>query len=125
MKSGVDDVPYALSLSVVDLELNPPRRRTFPDLSGQQRWNLLSSFKVTDKDVNVPGPSKREQESKVFHPPQARFSHKVKTLVATGRSPTLQLRPVLGLKISAVLSGIPPFPPTVRIPACKHSAVIS
>ena len=129
MKSAVDDDPSALTLSVVAPEEDPvPRRRTDPDWSCQQRWDFLCSLKVTDKAVNVPAPSNREQDLSEFQPPQARFPHRVKPSVATGKSPILQLRPDLGLKISAVLTltlPLVPSPPTVRIPACKHFAVIS
>ena len=123
MKSAVDDDPSALSLSVVDLEEDPPRRRTDPDWSCQQICPSLRSLKVTDNAVNVPAPSNREQDfdDEKGEPPQARFPHKDKLLAATGKSPILQLRPDLGLKISAVLiRPLPPSPPTVRIPACKH-----
>ena len=106
MKSAVDDDPSALSLSVVDCESIPPRRRTDPDWSCQQRCILLSSLKVTDKAVNDPTPSNREQVFLicVFQPPHAKFPHKDKLKSATGRSPILQLWPDLGLKISAVLT---------------------
>ena len=104
---------------------NPPRRRTSPDWSFQQRWDLLTSIKVTDKAVNVPAPSNREQDFSCLYPPQARLPQTFKPQVATGMSPILQLRPDLGLKIFAVLNGLPPYPPTVRIPACKHFSVIS
>ena len=127
MKSGFDDDPSALSLSVVDREYTPPRRRTDPDWSCQQRWSALFSLKVTHKAVNVPAPSNREQDFPCeIEPPQAKLPHRDKLLVTTGRSPILQLRPDLGLKISAVLlRPLVPYPPTVRIPACKHSVVIS
>ena len=80
MKSTVDDDPSALSLSVVDTEYVPPRRRTDPDWSCQQRCPCLCSLKVTDKAVNVPAPSNREQDlsCEFDQPPQARFPHKVK-----------------------------------------------
>ena len=71
--------------------------------------------------MNVPASSNREQDSNEPQPPQARFPHKDRSLVATGKSPILQLRPDLGLKISAVLIvPLVPNPPTVRIPAWKH-----
>ena len=74
--------------------------------------------------MNVPAPSNREQDfNEPSQPPQAKFPHKDKLLAATGMSPILQLRPDLGLKISAVLNQPvlgPPCPPTVRIPECKH-----
>ena len=123
MKSAVDDDPSAASLSDVHPEYNPPRRRTDPDWSCQQRWCVLYSLKVTDKAVNVPAPSNREQDFICpLNPPQARFPHKDKPPVATGKSPILQLRPDLGLKISAVLKSLSSHPPTVSIPACKHFA---
>ena len=78
MKSAVDDNPSALSFSVVDPENSPPRRRTDPDGSCQQRWSHLCSLKVTDKAVNVPAPSNREQDFNDSPPPQARFPHKDK-----------------------------------------------
>ena len=114
----VDDDPSGLSLSVVDCESIPPRSRTCPDRSGQQRWYLLSCFKVTDVVWNV-RPSNREQDlidSGVF-PPQARFPQKDALCVLPGRSPILQLRPDLGLKISAVVTALlTPIPPIVRMP---------
>ena len=129
MKSGFDDDPSALSVSVVDGEYTPPRRRTDPDWSCQQRCSARSSLKVTGKALNVPAPSNREQDfCSEPRPPQARFPHKDKAFVASGMSPILQLRPDLGLKISAVLIPPPVFvlrPPTVRIPACKNFAIIS
>ena len=78
MKSAVDDFLSAASLSVVVPEERPPRRRTDPDWSCQQRWYRLSSLKVTDKAVNVPAPSNREQDCFEPTPPQARFPHKDK-----------------------------------------------
>ena len=77
--------------------------------------------------MNVPAPSNREQVlSCPLNPPQARLPQTFKPQVATGMSPILQLRPDLGLKISAVLlRPLVPYPPTVRIPACKYFAVIS
>ena len=131
LKSAVDDDPSAGSISVVVPEYFPPRRRTEPFWSCQQRCSTLCSLKVTDKAVNVPAPSNRKQDFGEFLPPQARFPHKDRPSVATGMSLILQLRPDLGLKISTVLTeppSTPPYPvtpPTVRIPACKHSVVIS
>ena len=76
--------------------------------------------------MKFPGPSNREQDFSKSRPPQARFPHKDKAFVASGMSPILQLRPDFGLKISTVLKRLfgPALPPTVRIPACKHSAVL-
>ena len=88
-KSAVDDVPSALILSVdvIDPEYHPPSKRTSPDRSCQQRWCNLCSVKVTDKTVNVPSPSNREQDLSACQPPQAMFPHKVKPSVAFGMSP--------------------------------------
>ena len=103
MKSVVDDDPSAASLSVVDREKYPPRRRTDPDWSCQQRCQILRSLKVTGKAVNVPAPSNREQDCVELRPPQARFPHKDNEKSATGSLPTLQLQPVSGLKLSTML----------------------
>ena len=126
MKSAVEDEPSAETLSVVDEALppppSPPNSKTSPDGRSQQIWNSLGCIKVTDVAVNVPTPSNQEQEFGDFLPPQARFPHRVNSAVATGRSPILQLRPVFGKKISAVLNSTPQFlyPPTVRKPKVEH-----
>ena len=93
LKSAVDDDPSAGSISVVVPEYFPPRRRTEPFWSCQQRCSTLCSLKVTDKAVNVPAPSNRKQDFGEFLPPQARFPHKDRPSVATGMSLILQLRP--------------------------------
>ena len=99
----------------------PPISRTSLDGSSQHRWCSLSSVKVTARALKDLTPSKREQDFLVSCPPETKLPHKAKWPVATGRSPTLQLCPDLGKKISAVLKkGLPSSPPTVRIPACKH-----
>ena len=120
MKSSLDEVPSAATRSVVVPEKRPPRRRTSSDWSFQQRCITLFSLKISGKAVNVPGPSNREQDFSKSQPPQAKFPHKDKLSVATGILPIIQLRPFLGLKISAVVDLKPlhqQAPLTVRIPS--------
>ena len=120
LKSGVVVDLSAEIRSVVTWAspLCPPNNKTSPDGRSQQRWFSLPSVKVTGKVVNVPPTSSREQVFGDDFPPQTMFPHTDRSLSATGRSATLQLRPDFGSKISAVFDSpnLAVYPPTIRRP---------
>ena len=62
MKSGEEEDPSVETLSVELGELLPPRSKTSPEGSDQQRWPTLSSTRLTGSGVKVPLPPNITQD---------------------------------------------------------------
>ena len=146
-KSATDDVPFAETLSVVLLELEPPeppRSKTSPEGSPQQRWLDRFSTSVTFSWVKVPSPSNLTQDRELKYcqmklawisysyiyfsflgsPPHTNLLQMLELLLAFGRSPTGQFDSVLGLKTSAELRSEPPMIKAAETQMFMHLAIL-
>ena len=121
-KSNVEDEPFEETLSVVFLLYFPPKSRTSPDLSPQQRCQLLSFTSFTGNEVKLAFPSNFSQDFSGClgpYPPHTMLLH----IVSPGLGLfgfTEQVRLVLGLNISKLLV----LPPTMMIPDNIYYVII-